>query len=340
MPFAYITQPGTVLRKRGRQLVLTDSEGTLAKFGITHLESLMIRGDVQITTAALKTLLSNGIETTFLSTRGRLLGRLSGPQSGAVSLRLRQYTLQQNKAENLKLACQTVRDKLTAMIEVIDRHRSNYSNPALKQCRSYMSEIRERIPQAETAQTLLGLEGSATAAYWNGFCVMNRSLLGFSGRSRRPPRDEVNALLSLGYVILSNEIRALAESIGLDPYLGYYHQLKENRPSLALDLIEPFRHLIIDRMALKLVNLGRLKLNHFTGSEAEGFTLDRAGWKIFLTEYEISMQTAPSGFMEDMFPQARTWRELLQKHCLHFRRTLLNNAECESNECEVKNCCE
>ncbi len=340
MPFAYITQSGTVLRKRGRQLLLQDGEGTIARFGLAHLESLLIRGNVQITAAAMKSLLASGIDTTILSQKGKLLGRIIGPQSGAVSLRMAQYALLQNQSHNLKLARQTVTQKLEAMLELIDRHRRNYSHPVLKQSRQKITETLEKIPQAVSSESLLGLEGIASLAYWNGFRVMNRSPLGFYGRSRRPPRDEMNALLSLGYVILSNEIRALTESIGLDPHLGYYHKPKQNRPSLALDLVEPFRHLIIDRMVLKLCNLGRIKPAHITGSEAEGFSLDRAGWKIMLTEYETSLLAAPSGFMEDLFPQARSWRELIQKQTLHLRRTLLNKAENELSDCEVANCCE
>ncbi len=323
MPFAYVTQPGTVLKKQGRQLILQDQGETIAAFGIQQLEALILRGNVHLTTAALKTLLANGIQTSFLSRRGKMLGHLASPQGGNLALRLAQYQLLQDHSARLMLARRIVHDKLLAQEEVLGFHADNHPSHEIRIARAKIQEQRHKLNQAQRLEQLLGMEGQASAVYWSGFTRMNRSSLLFQGRSRRPPRDEINALLSLGYVILGQEIRALLEGVGFDTFLGVYHEPKANRPSLALDLLEPFRHVLIDRLVLRIVNLGRLKASDFRGDEERGYFLERRGWKLFLTEYEERLHSTPRGFLEDAYPQARTWRELLQKHCLHWRRAML-----------------
>ena len=326
MPFAYVTQPGTVLRKQGRKLIVQHQGESIAEFGINQLEALIIRGNVQITSAAFKSLLANGVATTFLSRRGHYLGGLASPQGGQLPLRLAQYRLLSDQPTRLRLSQRLVSEKLRGQTEVLARHADNYPDPELRAARQKILDLHQKLDQTMTRDQLLGLEGQAAAIYWGVFPRMNRSLLRFEGRSRRQPRDEINALLSLGYVILSQEIRTLLESVGFDPFLGVYHELKSQRPSLALDVLEPFRAVLIDRLVLRLANLGRLKPRHFTGDEGRGYLLERSGWKVFLTEYEERLLARPNGFLEDAYPQARSWRELLHKHCLQWRREYLQTA--------------
>jgi CRISP-associated protein Cas1 len=319
MPFAYVTEPGATLRCRGQTLLVEKDRQQLAEWEIIHLESLVLIGTVHITTPAMKLLLKHGVETAFVSSYGKLLGQLTPPKPGNVHLRLAQYQLSQDEAARLRHAQAIVAAKLTAMRNVLNRYATNYPEAPLSDVRDALKASRERVSSAASLDQLRGIEGNASAAYWQAFPAINRSELEFAGRNRRPSRDPVNALLNLGYVFLTNELSALLDALGFDPFVGFYHDLRPNRASLALDLIEPFRHHVIDRMVLRLINLKRLTAGDFEHTEADGVRLQRAAFKIFIAEYErslnsVSPETATGG--------EGTWRTLLRQRCLDLRLAL------------------
>jgi CRISPR-associated protein Cas1 len=257
MPFAYVTEPGAAVHAKGRTLLVKKAERTLAEWELTHLEALMLIGGVHLTTPAMKALLRAGVETAFLSAKGKLIGQLTPPKPGNVSLRLAQYALSSQPEQRLVNARAVVVAKIAAMGDVLHRYADNYPELPLDAPRQKLGEAQTAAAAAPCPGTLRGIEGSAAAAYWGAFRHLNRSPLDFQGRKARPPRDPINALLSLGYVLLVNEIWSILDAMGFDPFLGVYHEVRPNRPSLALDLVEPFRHHVIDRMVLRSVNLGR-----------------------------------------------------------------------------------
>ena len=135
-------------------------------------------------------------------------------------------------------------------------------------------------------ESLLGFEGTASANYFKLFGKMIKSPWIFNGRNRRPPKDEVNAVLSFGYVIVGSQIQALLDGVGFDPYLGFYHSVHYGRPSLSLDLLEEFRHSFIDRLAITLFNHHILSKNDFYQPPNGGIYLNTQGKKIFFTHFE------------------------------------------------------
>lgn len=153
----------------------------------------------------------------------------------------------------------------------------------------------KKLDAQKTVQSLMGSEGIATAAYFRAFGRMFRQEFSFTERTRRPPKDPVNALLSFGYTLLTNEILSLLVSHGFDPYIGFLHGIVYGRPSLALDLVEEFRHPIIDRFTLSLMNQRVLQPRHFRTVENGGIYLTEEGMKIFFRHYEQLMRRPLAG---------------------------------------------
>jgi len=232
-------------------------------------------------------LLERGINTSFLSIYGRFRGRLAPKISKNVLLRVAQF--EKNKDEKFKteLARRILRGKIKNARMVLAKYASNHPEVNFT---PYIAELERHIislERKEKVSTLLGVEGQASAVYFTAFPKMIRSDLDFVIRSRRPPRDPVNSLLSFCYTLLTNEIDSLLCAVGFDPYVGYLHGINYGRPSLALDMVEEFRHLA-ERFTLFLINNGIVKAEDFE-KEDKGFYLKEGARKEFFARYEKRM---------------------------------------------------
>ncbi len=288
MPYAYTCTPGTVIRRNGQTLVAETTDGEKTELHIATLSALILIGRVSVTAQAQRLLLDSGVPAAFLSKRGACLGRLEPARGSAVHLRLAQYAAFTNPDARLTLARRVVRNKLQAMTSLVRRYRSNHPD---KQLAHLDASLASHIASAESAGSiaeLLGIEGSATRAYFAGFATMNRSKLHFPGRQRRPPRDPINAMLSFGYTLLATEAAALAAALGLEPYLGVLHDPSPRRPALAMDVIETFRHLVVDRVVLTSINTGRFKQADFA-PQGDGVRMQPHALKRFICIYEQAM---------------------------------------------------
>lgn len=317
MAFAYVVEPYAVIRRRGRTLLVERDGHVLAEWKLTGLQSLLLCGQIHLTAPAARLLLQQGIETAFLDRRGQLVGQLTPPKPANIMLRMLQYRCSQDPATRLQLASQTVAAKIRAQIAVLQQHRSNHPAPELKVAQDTLEQSLLSATRTNSLDQLRGVEGFAARTYWTAFRSMLRGDLPFEGRSHRPPRDPVNALLSLGYTFLTNELTALLDALGFDPWLGFYHDLQNQRPALALDLMEPLRHAIVDRIVLKLVNRRQLTPDDFRGDESLGFRLTTAGWKVFISAWEDGLQRATTW---ESFQGSQ--RELLRWHCDQLRQSL------------------
>lgn len=176
--------------------------------------------------------------------------------------------------------------------------------------------------RAQTSGSLLGIEGSCTRAYFTAFGRMLREGFPWTGRSRRPPKDPPNALLSLGYVLITNEVSCILSALSLDPYVGFFHGLRYGRVSLALDLVEEFRHGLIDALTLDLLNRRHFALEDFTAGEDGAVLLDSEGLRRYLTLYETRL----GGAITDSSDQATTWRGLVRQQAETMRQAILTGS--------------
>ena len=293
MAVVYVKEQGAIIRKHGGRILVEKDDALLLEIPLRQTDSVAVFGNVQVTTQALSELLDRGIPLALYTRHGRLKGHLVPDISKNVPLRVAQYRTALDEAASLGLAKAVVRAKLLNSGRLLGDYRSNYPSDVLASAGEAMRHAADRAGDATNHAELLGYEGSAAAAYFGAFAEMNRSELPFDGRRKHPATDPINGLLSLGYTLAMNEIRAVVEGAGMEPHLGFLHQVDYGRPSLALDLLEPFRAPLVDRLTLRLVNERILTGADFgtrvTGTAAGGVILLPDSFQKYLAAYEAAV---------------------------------------------------
>ena len=287
-----VQTPGAQVGCRGGQIVVSVKGESVHKLPCGQVRSIYLYGAVQVTAQAAQIFLEENIDVSFFSPSGRFLGLLQGLPASGVDARRGQYRLFEQPDICLKIAGEMIRAKIHNQRVMLMR---NGVSP--KRALDQMEQLRDRTAEAATITQLLGLEGMAAAIYFEHFNGMLKTSkdagFEFSSRNRRPPRDPVNALLSLGYSLLCKELAGICHSVGLDPFLGVMHSPRYGRPALALDLMEEFRPLIADSTAISLVNRGEIGKNDFMFS-ASGVFPNEHGRRAFWEAYARRMDTEVS----------------------------------------------
>lgn len=259
----YITTQGARIVREGRHLLVKKDDDTYHTLFIYKLEQLILVGNVVITPQALRLLLRENIDTVFLRFDGRYVGRLAGGEQKNVFLRKRQFILSDDEKFCLGVAKSIVAGKMGNMATVLQRIQRTRNARGAGEAADTIRRMLRRLPEAETLESVRGMEGSATALYFGGFRLGFDRDIGFKKRIRRPPTDPVNSILSLLYTFIINRAYAAVRIAGLDPYPGMLHSLEYGRHSLPLDLVEEFRSMLADTLTLSLFNLGILKEDDF-----------------------------------------------------------------------------
>ncbi len=286
----YVVEQGCKVSRRGRRLVVTLGEEELTQAAILNVSRLVLFGNIQVTTQAIHLLLDEGVELVYLSERGHFHGRLVGASGGNAPLRIAQVLAGQNEAFALATARACVRGKLHNMRIFLQRYARRRQVEALSDAVAKIGELIRGLDRAGTIARLMGLEGRATAIYFSGWPHLLKSPWRFEKRVRRPPTDPTNVLLSLGYTLLMQNVSSAVSAVGLDPYIGFLHQVEYNRPSLALDLVEEFRPLIADSIALRCLNNDILLPVHFqAGAGPQPIRLSSEGVRLFIREFETRL---------------------------------------------------
>ncbi len=270
---------GAQIGQRGDELIVSVKGEDARKIPGQQVRAIYCYGAVQITAQAAETCLELGIDVSYFSPAGRFIGLLRGLPASGVDARRGQYRLFELPGVRLQLAREVIRAKIHNQRVMLMRN-----GDAPERVLSLMSGFRDATDSARDLTALLGIEGSAAALYFEQFESMLKRRddwkFDWRGRNRRPPRDPVNALLSLGYSMLAKELTGVCYSVGLDPFLGFMHQPRYGRPALALDLMEEFRPLVADSVAISLINRGELGPEDFIRS-ANGTFLNDKGRRPF-----------------------------------------------------------
>lgn len=295
MATLYVVEQGAELRCDGERIEVRRGDETLGGAPLAKLDDLVIFGNVGLTTPAIKRLLDRGVEVTFLTVDGRYHGRLVGQVTAHALLRRAQYRRAEDPAWALRQARACVAGKLRNQRALLRRFARNRADapPEPAGAADALDDAIARVERTTALSALLGLEGSATARYFGGVRALLDPAWHFDRRTRRPPADPVNVMLSLGYTLLTHKMLGAVQAAGFDPYLGFLHQLDYGRPSLALDLIEEFRPLLVDSLVLRCCGDGRLTPEDFTpgADPARPVVLSDAGKRRFLTAFEERMRT-------------------------------------------------
>ena len=304
MATLYLTEQYSVVKLEGEALRIqlpSDEGKRVVRVPLAKIEQVLVLGDITLTTPALHALLERRIGVHYLSARGRSYGSLTADWGKNSGVRLAQYALYCDPARRFAVAQQCVAGKLLNMRTTLLRYaRSRDRNTTLQQAadeiRACLREL-ARLPAPATIDPtdrmhglgpLLGLEGNASAAYYGVLGQLLKGVWHFPGRVKRPPTDPVNALLSFGYSVLTNQIVSLIHAVGLDPGLGMLHQPGFGKPALALDLIEAFRPIIVDSVVITLINTGQIGPGDFT-EEVGAYWLTDGTRKTFLEKLEARL---------------------------------------------------
>jgi CRISPR-associated protein Cas1 len=289
----YVQTQGAVLHLDHDAVRITVDQETRLRLPLMRLSGIVVFGRVTVTPYLIQRCAEDGRNLVWLTRNGRFVARVEGKARGNVLLRRAQHLALSDKKRALSIARQIVAAKLQNSRQVLLRGAREASGEAargaLGEAASSLGEAITRLPGCRTLDELRGAEGDAARNYFGvfGYHVRaDQASFTMEGRTRRPPRDRVNALLSFLYALLRAECSAALESVGLDPQVGFLHALRPGRPALALDLMEEFRPIIADRLALTLINRRQLQGDDFVELQGGAVHLSDTGRRTVLEAYQ------------------------------------------------------
>jgi CRISPR-associated protein Cas1 len=291
MATLYVQEQGATVRKRDNQILVTKDGETLREVPLAKLDQIVLMGrGVQMSTALLVDLIERGVPVTLTNQHGsRHYATLTAGPSRFGELRTRQTEVVNSLEQALRLARGLIEAKLVNQRALLRATKWAAAGAAIGQIDNALQGLR----QASTLDMVRGYEGAAAAAYFGAWRAALPPAWGFGGRAFYPPPDPVNALLSFGYTLALNDVLTAVQMTGLDPYLGTFHVIEAGRPSLALDMLEEFRPLIVDRLVLDLVRTNAVTRTHFEHppERREAVYLTKAARAIFIERYEALLQS-------------------------------------------------
>ena len=306
----FVTTEDAYLALDGENIVVRQSEKELARFPLHTLENIIAFTYPGASPALMGACAEKGINLCFCTPRGRFLARTCGESSGNVLLRRTQYRIADDSRQSCRIARHMILGKVHNARWSVDRtlrdHGLRVEAAKLEKAIAHLRAALPAIAQAEDLETLRGLEGEAASVYFGVFDDMVLKTKGdffFHQRSRRPPLDNMNAMLSFSYSLLANDCSSALESVGLDSYVGFLHRDRPGRASLALDLMEELRACYADRFVLTLVNTGAINAQDFEKSHSSAVLLTENGRKKFLKAWqERKRDTITHPFMQEKMP--------------------------------------
>ena len=293
----YVQTQGTLLRLDHDAIEIRSPGKPPQRFPLRRFSHLVLFGRVSITPNLIRRCGENGPNIVWMTQYGHFSGQLDSPISGNVLLRRQQHTASMDTTHTLTLARQIVAGKLQNSRHVLLRSArettSTKEQETLTKTANHIAESIKKLREVKNLDTLRGIEGENAKAYFNSFSHMvksNKIVFQMVTRTRRPPRDRLNALLSFLYALLQTTCKSACESVGLDPQVGFLHALRPGRPALALDLMEEFHPAIADKLALTLINRNQITSEDFKVFPGGAVYLTETGRKKVLIEFEKHKQ--------------------------------------------------
>jgi CRISPR-associated protein Cas1 len=292
----FVTTQGAYLAKDGETVTVRIEKEVALRVPLHTLDSIVCFGNVGCSPFLMGFCGERNVTLSFLSENGRFLARVQGPVSGNVLLRREQYRRADDLIFSAQVATACVLGKVancrTVLLRGLRDHADKIDAPVLDEAVGHLSASLRRLQAGLVLDEIRGVEGDAARVYFNAFdhlIVRGKDHFFMQQRSRRPPLDRINCLLSFLYTLVLHDIRSALESVGLDPAVGYLHRDRPGRAGLALDLMEEFRPLA-DRLALSLVNLGQLQQGDFIISDGGGVRMSDTARKTLLVTYQKRKQ--------------------------------------------------
>lgn len=320
MAILYLTEQGSTINLTAGRIVVRKNDKLLHELPVFKLEQIVAYGNVHLTSAVIAYCLQQGIEVAFFSSTGKFRGRLQPEFTKNAIVRQQQYKRAADPQFCLKLAATIVVGKTRNMVAMTKQQRRLRTEK-----RSPMPDLENTLAKVNSAGSidqLNGYEGSASAAYFKAFRHALKSDWGFDAREYHPPKDPVNALLSLGYTLLYNDVYGAVNLVGLDPYMGFYHQPRHGHACLASDLMEEHRCVVVDRLVLSALNLQTIKPSDFDAQANGKIVLKPDALKRFFALYAQAINE------RTWYPYTgivTTYRQVIELQVRHFTRVLLGD---------------
>ncbi|MCD7866787.1 MAG: CRISPR-associated endonuclease Cas1 [Clostridiales bacterium] len=318
MSVLYVKEQGACVRKSGEMVEVEKQGQRLLTFPVANLDGVSVFGNVQISTQAMTFLLKNGVDVSLFTGNGSLIGQILADTSKNIFLRLAQYDAYQDTEVRMKIARSLIRNKIENQCQVVRRYRYKDGFSPKREL-AQMQSLLQKLEECEFSKEILGVEGMCSNLYFSCFAHMISCRFEFKGRNRRPPKDPINIILSLGYTFLTREVCAALEAESFEIYLGFLHGIRYGRKSLALDMVEEFRQPVVDRFVIRGFN--KRIINEFDFEiEEEKATLTEEGFTKFCREFELWMTGKK-------ITQKENYRKIIRNQAFRLKRTLQEGTE-------------
>ena len=289
----YVTSEDSYLALDGENIVVLDKEKEVGRIPLHNLEGIVSFGYRGTSPALMGACADRNISLCYVTPNGKFLARVTGSVKGNVVLRKKQYEVSMNETDSLEISKNCIIGKIYNARWVLERatrdHSMQIDTEKVKSASKMLKDAAIRVQKSQSKDQLRGDEGEAASVYFSVFdelILQQKKDFVFSDRNRRPPTDNVNAMLSFVYTLLTNNIASALETVGLDPYVGMMHTDRPGRASLALDMIEELRPVLADRFVLSLINKKVVNVKDFIKKENGAVLMKDDARKKFLSEWQ------------------------------------------------------
>ena len=289
----YVTSEDSYLALDGENIVVLDKEKEMGRIPLHNLEGIVSFGYRGTSPALMGACADRNISLCYVNPNGKFLARVTGSVKGNVVLRKKQYEVSMNETDSLEISKNCIIGKIYNARWVLERatrdHSLQIDTEKVKSASKMLKDDAIRVQKSQSKEQLRGYEGEAASVYFSVFdelILQQKKDFVFSDRNRRPPTDNVNAMLSFVYTLLTNNIASALETVGLDPYVGMMHTDRPGRASLALDMIEELRPVLADRFVLSLINKKVVNVKDFIKKENGAVLMKDDARKKFLSEWQ------------------------------------------------------
>lgn len=318
MTSIYITENGAYLRKRGGHVIIGRNNEVLLEVPLERVEDVTIVDTVQVSSALATEFLERNIPLSWISSYGKFYGSLVGNGSVDVLKHKKQFDLLEQSYFYFKLAQKVAFAKIHNQLTILRRYNRNVLSDEVETSIKNILAVRKNIFHTNDYRELMGYEGIISRIYFSALGSIVTEPFKFTKRTKQPPRDPVNSMLSLGYSMLFNEILSNVISTGLHPYVGFLHRIAKGHPALVSDLMEEWRAVIVDSMVLAIIKRNMISYEMFEVTD-EGCFLNSEARKIFLQTYNKKLRSN-----NQYLDSKQTYRESLKQQCRKYASAIMH----------------
>lgn len=319
MTSLYITESGAYLRKRGGHVLVGRNNEVLLEVPLERIDDVTLIDSVQVSSALITEFLERDIPLSWFSGMGRFFGSLLNSNSVDILKHKQQFDLLQDGKLYFALAQKVVFAKVHNQLTILRRYNRNLELESVDTAVRNILAVRKNIFSTSDLRTLMGYEGIISRIYFSALGEIVPEGFKFTKRTKMPPRDPINSMLSLGYSMLFNEIMSDVLAVGMHPYVGFMHSIAKGHPALVSDLIEEWRAPLIDAMVLAMVKRNMIAADMFDINE-DGCFLSAEARKIYLQTYNKKLRS-DNQYLDGKY----TYRESIKQQCRKFASAVMNN---------------